>query len=130
MHRLDSSGAVSLLSFASNFCRTSDLSGEGINNNDLKPLMIVGGHISDSENMAGAVMLKHKKAGWDVTMVHATAGEKGNPTLSAEDYLEMRLEDARASAEFIGASYEILPYKDGELEINEESIWILDASTN
>ena len=46
-------------------------------------LMVVGGHISDAENMAGAVMLKHKKAGWDITIVHATTGEKGHPTLSA-----------------------------------------------
>ncbi len=42
-------------------------------------LMVVGGHISDPENMAGAVMLKHKKAGWDITIVHATTGEKGIP---------------------------------------------------
>jgi len=88
-------------------------------------LMVVGAHISDAENMSGAVMLKHKKAGWDITIVHVTAGEKGHPTLSAEEYLEMRLEDARASAEFIGANYEVMPYKDGELEVNEESIWTL-----
>jgi LmbE family N-acetylglucosaminyl deacetylase len=88
-------------------------------------LMVVGGHISDAENMAGAVMLKHKKAGWDITMVHATAGEKGHPTLSAEEYLKMRHEDARASGEFIGANVEILPYLDGELSVNEESTWMM-----
>ena len=40
--------------------------------------MVVGAHISDAENMAGAVMLKHKRAGWDVTIVHVTAGDKGH----------------------------------------------------
>lgn len=90
-----------------------------------KHLMVVGGHISDAENMAGAVMLKHKRAGWDVTIVHATTGEKGHPTLSAEEYLEMRLEDARASGEFIGANVEMLPYRDGELVVNEESTWAM-----
>jgi LmbE family N-acetylglucosaminyl deacetylase len=90
-----------------------------------KHLMVVGGHISDAENMAGAVMLKHKKAGWDITIVHATTGEKGHPTLSAEEYLEMRLEDARASGEFIGANVEMLPYRDGELVVNEESTWAM-----
>lgn len=88
-------------------------------------LMVVGGHISDPENMAGALMLKHKRAGWDVTIVAATPGEKGHPTLSPEDYLKMRLEDARASAEFIGANLEIMPYKDGELPVNEESTWLM-----
>lgn len=88
-------------------------------------LMVVGGHISDAENMGGALMLKHKRAGWDVTIVAATPGEKGHPTLSAEDYLPMRLEDARASGEFIGASVEVMPYKDGELLVTEESTWLM-----
>ena len=88
-------------------------------------LMVVGGHISDAENMAGAVMLKHKQAGWDITIVHATTGEKGHPTLSAKEYLKMRLADAHASAEFIGANLEYLPYGDGELPVNDESIWIM-----
>lgn len=88
-------------------------------------LMVVGGHISDAENMAGAVMLKHKKAGWDITIVHATTGEKGHPTLSAQDYLKMRLADAQASAEFIGANMELLPYGDGELPVDDRSIWLM-----
>lgn len=88
-------------------------------------LMVVGGHISDAENMAGAVMLKHKRAGWDITIVHATAGEKGHPTLPAEEYIKMRHADAHASAEFIGANLEILPYKDGELPVNDEAAWLL-----
>ena len=61
-------------------------------------LMVVGAHISDAENMAGAVMLKHKRAGWDVTIVHVTAGDKGHPTLSAEEYNVWRVNDAKASA--------------------------------
>lgn len=88
-------------------------------------LMVVGGHISDPENMAGALMLKHKRAGWDVTIVAATPGEKGHPTLPPEEYLKMRLEDARASSEFIGANFELLPYRDGELPVNEESTWLM-----
>ncbi len=88
-------------------------------------LMVVGGHISDPENMAGALMLKHKRAGWQITIVAATPGEKGHPTLPAEEYLKMRLADAEASAEFIGANFELLPYRDGELPVNEESTWAM-----
>lgn len=86
-------------------------------------LMVVGAHISDAENMAGAAMLKHKRAGWDITIVHVTAGEKGHPTLPPEAYLEMRRADAQASAAFIGANVEILPYQDGELQVTEEACW-------
>lgn len=86
-------------------------------------LMVVGGHISDAENMAGATMLKHKRAGWDVTIVHATAGEKGHPTLTPEEYLPLRHADAHASADFIGANVEILPYRDGELVLDDDSTW-------
>jgi N-acetylglucosamine malate deacetylase 1 len=88
-------------------------------------LMVIGAHISDAENMSGAVMLKHKKAGWDITMVHVTAGEKGHPTLPPEEYINMRHEDARASAEFIGANLEILPYKDAESAVTEEATWLV-----
>ena len=88
-----------------------------------KHLMVVGAHISDAENMAGAVMLKHKQAGWDVTIVHVTAGDKGHPTLPPEEYFKMRTADAEASAAFIGAKMELLPYKDGELEISDEAVW-------
>lgn len=88
-------------------------------------LMCVGAHISDAENMAGAAMLKHKRAGWDITIVHMTAGEKGHPTLPPEAYLKLRYADAEASAEFIGANLAILPYKDGELEATEAVIWAL-----
>lgn len=88
-------------------------------------MMVVGAHISDAENMAGAAMLKHKRAGWDITIVHVTAGEKGHPTLTPDEYLKMRLEDARASAEFIGANVEILPYRDAELQVTDEATWLV-----
>ncbi|MBN2470235.1 MAG: PIG-L family deacetylase [Anaerolineae bacterium] len=90
-----------------------------------KHLMVVGGHISDPENMAGALMLKHRRAGWDVTIVAATPGEKGHPTLPPEEYVPMRMEDAQASAAFIGANLEVMPYKDGELPVDEESTWLM-----
>src|SRR5256885_1984560 len=88
-------------------------------------LMVVGAHISDAENMAGAVMLKHKRAGWDITIVHVTPGEKGHPTLPPEEYIKMRLADAKASAEFIGANVEILPYKDAESQVTDEATWMV-----
>lgn len=86
-------------------------------------LMVIGAHISDAENMAGAVMLKHKRAGWDVTIVHMTAGDKGHPALPPEEYNKMRVADAEASAAFIGANMVLLPYKDAELDVTEEAVW-------
>jgi LmbE family N-acetylglucosaminyl deacetylase len=86
-------------------------------------MMVIGAHISDAENMAGAVMLKHRRAGWNITIVHMTAGEKGHPTLMPDEYIKMRHADAQASAAFIGANVEIQPYKDGELQVTEETTW-------
>ncbi len=86
-------------------------------------MMVIGAHISDAENMAGAVMLKHKRAGWDVTIVHMTAGDKGHPTLTPEAYNKMRVADAEASAAFLGANMVILPYQDAELEVTDEAAW-------
>jgi LmbE family N-acetylglucosaminyl deacetylase len=88
-------------------------------------LMVIGAHISDAENMAGATMLKHKRAGWTVSIVHVTAGEKGHPTLPAGEYMNMRLADAHASAEFIGADLEILPFKDAELQVTDDAVWMV-----
>jgi LmbE family N-acetylglucosaminyl deacetylase len=88
-------------------------------------LMVIGAHISDAENMARATMLKHKRAGWAVTIVHVTAGEKGHPALPADEYRTTRLADAHASAKFIGADLEILPFKDAKLQVADDAVWMV-----
>lgn len=90
--------------------------------------MVIGGHAADAEIMAGALVLKHRQAGWEPVFVHATPGEKGHPRLSAAAYLEQKKQEAQAAAEAFGGIQVMLPWGDGELPVSEEAQWaIADA---
>lgn len=82
-------------------------------------LMVIGGHAGDAELMAGATVLKHTRAGHAATLVHMTPGEKGHPTLTPDEYAAQKRREAAAVAEALGAQAVFLPYKDGELPVNE-----------
>jgi LmbE family N-acetylglucosaminyl deacetylase len=84
-------------------------------------IMVVGAHAGDAENMAGAVVLKHTRAGQPATVVHMTLGEAGHPTLSSEVYAEQRKREVQESARLMGATAIWLPYRDGELPVNDEA---------
>src|SRR5699024_9132064 len=88
-----------------------------------KHLVIVGAHCGDAEIQAGAIAHKYAKAGWDVTFLHLTAGEKGNPPhISVEDYTKQKIEEAEKVAEILGGKSITLDYKDAELTFNDEII--------
>jgi LmbE family N-acetylglucosaminyl deacetylase len=83
-------------------------------------LMVIGAHAGDAENMAGAVVLKHTRLGYPATIVHLTLGEAGHPSLAPEIYAEQRQQEVQASARHMGARVVWLPYRDGELPVNDE----------
>ena len=66
-------------------------------------LMVVGAHAGDAENMAGATVLKHTRAGHQAIIVHMTLGEAGHPTLASEVYAEQREKEIQAAAVLLGA---------------------------
>jgi LmbE family N-acetylglucosaminyl deacetylase len=82
-------------------------------------IMVIGAHAGDAEVMAGAVVLKHTRAGHQAVMVHLTLGEAGHPTLPPEVYAEQRRQEVQASAEMMGASVITLPYADGALPCDD-----------
>ena len=84
-------------------------------------LLVIGAHAGDAENMAGAVVLKHTRAGHDATIVHMTLGEAGHPTLPPTVYAEQRKREIQESARLMGARAIALPYRDGELPVNDET---------
>ena len=50
-------------------------------------VMIVGAHCGDGEIQAGAIAHKYAQAGYRVTFLHLTAGEKGAPPhMDVEEY--------------------------------------------
>jgi len=88
-----------------------------------KHLVVVGAHCGDAEIQAGAIAHKYAKAGWKVTFLHLTAGEKGNPPhISVEDYTKQKIEESKKVAKILGGESITLDYKDAELTFNDEII--------
>ncbi len=82
--------------------------------------MVVGAHAGDAENMAGAIVLKHTRAGHAATIIHMTLGEAGHPTLAPAEYAKQRQREVQESARLMGAQAIWLPYHDGMLPVNDE----------
>lgn len=96
-----------------------------LNVND-KHLLLVGAHCGDVELQAGAIAHKYAKAGWKVTFLHLTAGEKGNPpAISVDDYAEQKVMEAQKAAKILGGNSITLDYKDAELMFNKEIVFQL-----
>ncbi|WP_062108256.1 PIG-L deacetylase family protein [Bacillus niameyensis] len=86
-------------------------------------LAVVGAHCGDAEIQAGAIAHKYAKAGHEVTFVHLTAGEKGNPpNISVDDYREQKIKESEKVAEILGVKTITLDYKDAELTCNDEIV--------
>ncbi|MBS4200825.1 PIG-L family deacetylase [Bacillus sp. FJAT-49732] len=86
-------------------------------------LVVVGAHCGDAEIQAGAIAHKYAKAGHNVTFLHLTAGEKGNPpNVSVEDYRVQKIRESEKVAEILGVKTITLDYKDAELTFNDEII--------
>lgn len=86
-------------------------------------LVLLGAHCGDMELQAGAIAHKYAKAGHQVTFVHLTAGEKGNPPhLSPEEYRKQKIQEAEEAAAVLGGTSITLDYKDAELFFHEEII--------
>ena len=67
---------------------------------DDKHMLVIGGHIGDVENTGGLLACKYAQAGHRVTLLHMTAGEKGNPGRDTQEYREQRLRgDHRSRSE-------------------------------
>lgn len=89
-----------------------------------KHVLAIGGHIGDAEITAGLIVAKYTAAGHRATMLHLTAGERGNPKLDAATYRKQRVREAEAAAKRLGASECIVwDDPDGELHVTQDNIW-------
>jgi LmbE family N-acetylglucosaminyl deacetylase len=82
-------------------------------------IMVIGAHAGDAENMAGAAVIKHTRAGHAATIVHMTLGEAGHHSLTPEVYAEQRKREVQESAHLMGAKVVWLDYADGFLPVNQ-----------
>lgn len=86
-------------------------------------LLAIGGHIGDAEITAGLLVTKYAAAGHRATILHMTAGEKGNPRMDAGEYRRQRIQEAEAAAQKMGASdCIVLNHPDGELQSDQKTI--------
>jgi len=89
---------------------------------EVQKIMVIGAHAGDAENMAGAVVLKHTRAGHSAIIVHMTLGEAGHKMLTPVDYAKQRILEVRESARLMGAKAIWLNYADGFLPTSQEVI--------
>ena len=89
---------------------------------DKKHIIAIGAHIGDVEITAGLILSKYTSAGHKATIIHMTAGEKGNPNMDHMEYRKQRIQEAENAAKIMGSSECIvLDHPDGELQSNEKT---------
>lgn len=84
-----------------------------------KPILAIGGHAGDMELTAGARLIKQRKLGDRVVILHMTLGEGGNPKMSPSVYGAQKRKEALAADLVIGAETIFGPYRDGEIPNDE-----------
>lgn len=87
---------------------------------DKVDILAIGAHAGDAEISCGMALCHHVNQGKKVAMLHLTLGEKGSKDMTPERYAELKHTEAEYAAKAIGAQVYFLPYKDGELPVNDE----------
>jgi len=84
-------------------------------------ILAVGAHPDDLELLCAGTLIKYSKEGHTVVMAHMCNGNKGHFTIPPEELASIRAEEAKKSAEIIGAEIIQGEYPDLELGIDENS---------
>lgn len=78
-------------------------------------LLVVGARAGDAECMAGALVLKHTRAGLPAKLVHMALGEPSAPGEDPNLFAARRAEETREAARRLGAETTWLEYEEGQL---------------
>lgn len=91
-------------------------------------IAFVTAHPDDAEIFCGGTMIKYIQNKHKVTIIIATNGEVGSPTLPKEEIAKIRYEEAKEGAKIIGADLIWLGYPDEFLfDCRETRIAVLNA---
>lgn len=82
-------------------------------------VLAIGAHPDDLEILCGGTLAKYAQRGDEVYMAIATNGDVGSPTLTREEIAAIRYEEAKRSAEVIGAKLIWMGFPD-EFLFNEK----------
>src|ERR1700683_5406673 len=78
-------------------------------------ILVLGAHPDDADIKTGGTSTKWRRLGHEVKLVSVTDGGAGHQTLRRPALAERRRAEARAAGAVIGATYDILDQRDGEL---------------
>ncbi|MFD2333624.1 PIG-L deacetylase family protein [Cohnella sp. GCM10020058] len=84
-------------------------------------ILAIGAHPDDVECCVGGTLAKYAARGDEVTVMVATNGNVGSPTLTKEEIAAVRKKEAQAAADVIGADLIWLDYDDEFLFHDRES---------
>jgi LmbE family N-acetylglucosaminyl deacetylase len=86
-----------------------------------RTILAIGAHAGDAELTSGPLLAAERARGSRVIILDLTLGEKGHPTLTAEQYAAQKRREAERVAQVIGAELEIGPWKDAEIPNDENA---------
>jgi LmbE family N-acetylglucosaminyl deacetylase len=93
-----------------------------------RTILAIGAHAGDMELTTGPLLLKQRRAGDRVVLLHLTLGEGGNPKLSPEAYGAQKRREAEEVGAALGAEVRFGPWKDGEIPDDDAARrWVADA---
>lgn len=78
-------------------------------------VLAVGAHPDDLEILCGGTLARYAEGGHEVTMCHASRGDRGSFVHTSEEISAVRNAEARRAAEICGAEHRTLGFSDGEI---------------
>jgi N-acetylglucosamine malate deacetylase 1 len=120
-------GSALALSTGTEFLDASQLPGQspsgspGGQERDFSNVMAIAAHPGDAYFAMGAPVAVAAFSGGQGSLLSLSLGEKGSPSIPAEQYGSAQREASQKAAALLGAKTLFLPYPDGEIPINEEA---------
>ena len=81
-------------------------------------VLVFGAHPDDAEFFAGGLLHEHRGRSSEIRLVSVTNGQSGHHHQSADELVERRRREARASGQVLGCDYVCWDFPDGSLEPN------------
>lgn len=85
-------------------------------------LLAAMSHPDDAEILIGGTLFHLKSLNWDLGIVTMTKGDCGSTTHSKEQISSIRLQEAKAAADYLGASYACVGLSDVEVFTNADNL--------
>lgn len=85
-------------------------------------LLAAMSHPDDAEILIGGTLFHLKDLNWELGIITMTKGDCGSTTHSREEISRIRLQEAKAAADYLGASYACVGLNDVEVFTNAENL--------